>query len=158
LDNISTDSYIELDGVTGPIAINNWDVTENVDPDLLDESDNQTVTPLTITGGTVQCGETAGPYPCFDIHQTDAGAVISDMVVTMGDNAYQNHTPLWSVGPNSPTAFTNDCVTSPGGTYKAGDGASGGVAVTNPAACPAGTIPFPPPKAAKRHGARSERA
>ncbi|HXQ61343.1 MAG TPA: hypothetical protein VN796_03360 [Acidimicrobiales bacterium] len=142
-NGLTTDSFVELDNVTGPVSISGWTETDNEDPDLLDESD---ATPLTVDGANVHCGETAGPYPCWDIHGTPEGATISNSVTTMADNAYQNHTPLWSVGPNSPTAFTNDCVTSPGGTYSAGDSGDGAVTVTNPLACPAGTIPFPQPK------------
>ncbi|HEY5252888.1 MAG TPA: hypothetical protein VIJ09_14575 [Acidimicrobiales bacterium] len=147
LTNVTTDSFIELDGVAGPIVINGWTETANEDPDLLDESDRNnknTVPDLTVENSAVHCGETSGPYPCWDIHGTPEGAVINNSVTLMADNAYQNNTPLWSVGADSPTLFNDDCVSTNLGTYKAGDGGSGAVTVS---AGPDFTCPTLPPPA-----------
>jgi hypothetical protein len=147
-NGLTTDSFVELDGVEGPVAINDWTVTANSSPDLLDISD---ATPLTIDGADVDCAQ-GYHYPCLDIRGTPEGTSISDMDVTMADGGFQAHPKLWFVGGGKPATFTDDCVTSNGGTYKAGNADRGAVTVdTSPGfTCPAGTVAFSPPRAPKK--------
>lgn len=147
-NGLTTDSFVELDHATGPVVINDWKETGNAAPDLLDISD---ATALTVDGAEVNCAQTNSPYPCFDIHGTPAGATLSNIVTTMADGGYQAHTSLWSVGGGHPAAFTDDCITANGGTYRAGNNGTGVVVSTTAGfSCPAGTIPFPPPRTRRK--------
>ncbi len=147
-NGLTTDSFVELDNVTGPVVINDWTETGNVAPDLLDKSDT---TALTIDGANVACAQTNSPYPCFDVHKTPAGTTISNVVTTMANGSYQAHTTLWSVGSADPVSFTDDCITDNGGTYTSGRN-TGAVTVstTSGFTCPAGTTPFPQPRTPKK--------